>query len=687
MSDPAAPEMQQAARRDDPPSALPPAVAEFLIEFSVSLHRRAMYPAGHPFLQSAAERLLAKARAMLATEASVAFGVASDRLVQDGAVTDPRNSVFRELADKLHRHQLATLRISRGVSADEISRLVGLLSADPASYPRGGLLAAARGLEHVELQTINYGRIVLGEGEGATDPAIAGPRRSEDLWLDLARLTSGSQFTQESSNEQEPVALAQRIDGGASQDGYDREVFRRLTRLVEHLAASDQPADPALHARLSKLLAALQPGTLARLLKAGADDTERKRFVTAAVGALDTEAVMTVLEAVASASDQEMSHHLLRLLRKMAALGGTSPDRARAAAVSAVQINVDRLLENWRLEDPNPELYTAALDSMAESTAPQGNRDEACDPMIVLQAALEADASGPRTDVATDALLASGRLDELVGVLANSPGTSAADAIWQRVATPERLRLELQRGAVTSQSVAGIIERLGEHAVSPLLEILATTDDRAARAAALKFLASIGTPVVAPAVAMLQGAPWYLQRNLFVLLARVGSWPDELPTRPYLAHSDVRVRREAIKLVLESPVNRDAGLDAGLTDADEAIRNLALSAALEGCPGRLVSEVRRIAGDGKGGSESRTLAIRVLARSGEPEAVDTLVDIALARKFRFLYRRIASRSPEALAALTALAGQWRADPKAVEVLALARRHRDPEVRAAVLEAS
>jgi HEAT repeat protein len=644
-----------------------------------------MYPPGHPHLQSATERLVSKAQALFAIQPIVVFGIARDQFVVDGAATDPRNSLFRELAEKLHRHRLATLRITRGVTADQLSRLVGLLSADPATYARGGLLAEAGALEHVQLQAIEYGRIVLEEGENGADATLPVARRSEDLWLDLARLTAESKLDPEASEEAEPTVLAKSIDWGSREAGYDREVLRRLTRLAEDLAGHTGPPDPELHARLSKLLTALRPGTLARLLAAGEDDEERKRFVTAATATLDTDAVMNVLEAVASASNQQVSHHLLRLLRKMGMVNHAAPPETLAAADSAVRTNVNRLLDDWRLDDPNPEAYTAALDSMALSTTPESGREEACDPLIILQAALEAGVSGPRTDIATDDVLAAGRLDELVEVLGNSPNRSAADAVWRRVATPARLRHELQRGALTSQSTAAIIARLGEQAVDPLLEILATADDRATRAAALRLLGGLGAPAADRAVALLPDAPWYVQRNLFVLLSRLGPWPPKLPTPPYLSHADARVRREAIKLILESPGRRDVGLAVGIMDADDAIRGLALSAALEGCPKHLIPTVRQLVADPECRPPTRALAIRVLARSGEPEVVDTLVDIALARKLRFLYRRIASKSPEVLAALAGLAGRWRDDPRAAEVLARARRHRDLEIRTAAAE--
>ena len=269
-----------------------------------------------------------------------------------------------------------------------------------------------------------------------------------------------------------------------------------------------------------------------------------------------------------------------------------------------------------------------------------------------------------------------------MNVLQGAPSGAHTDEIWRKVATPERLRGELERGKLLSESTTALIARLGAAAVDPLLDLLAAADERAMRAATLRVLAGVGAPASERAVALLPNAPWYVQRNLLVLLGRLGSWPADLPTPPYVTHADARVRREAIKLMLESPGQRDMGLSAGVLDADETIRTLALSAALEGCPSHVVPMVQRIVEDAACPSETRALAIRVLARTGDQAVVGTLVALALVRKFRFFHRRIAAKSPEVLAAVAGLATHWSADPRAEEVLKRARRHRDFDIRSA-----
>ncbi len=672
------------APRAEPPAAQPPALpreaAEFLVELSVTLQKRSMYPPGHPYLQTSTERLMRRVEILLAAHPIAVFGIARDQIVIEGAATDARNTIYRDLAERLHRHRLATLRLSRGITTPELDRLVTLLCGEPVRSGRGALVTEMASLEHVQVQPIEYDRIVLEEGDAGLDTGGAAPRRSDDLWMDLARIAADT--STDGGDFEDDGALINRIESGSTEAGYDREILGRLTRLAEELADTSNPRDQALQARLSKLLGSLRSGTLTRLLAAGEDDDERRRFVTAASTSLDIGAVMKILESIAAASHQEVSHHLLRLLRKMGKMSPAAPTDAKLAADAALRANVNRLLEDWRLDDPNPERYTAALDMMAMTAPREGAAVESCDPIVILQAALESGTTGRRIDLATREALSSGRFDELIALLQDVPSGAQTDSIWARVATPERLRDELKRGRLLNDSTAALITRLGPAAVDPLLELLAEADDRAMRSATLRALAGLGGVAADRAVALMPNSPWFVQRNLFVLLGRLGSWPEKLPTAPYVAHEESRVRREAIKLMLDSPGRRDTALSGGIMDSDDTIRSLALSAALEECPRHIVPTVKRIVDDPAENSAIRTLAIKVFARSGISGAVESLTSLVLVRKFRFLPRRIAAKSPEVLAAIAGLSAHWSSEPRAAEVLQRARRHRDPEIRAA-----
>jgi hypothetical protein len=166
-----------------------------------------------------------------------------------------------------------------------------------------------------------------------------------------------------------------------------------------------------------------------------------------------------------------------------------------------------------------------------------------------------------------------------------------------------------------------------------------------------------------------------------VLLRSLHAWPEGFSPISCALHSDLRVRREAYKLLLEHPQHRASALSHGLNDADDGIVRLVLLAALESCPGEVVKGVERFLGQGRRSPEMRALAARVLARAAGAEVLPRLIGPAGERRI-FRGWRLAPKSPIVLAALGALAQNWHAHPEAAGLLALAREHPDPELRLA-----
>ena len=87
-----------------------------------------------------------------------------------------------------------------------------LLCAEPTRNGRAALFAEAASLEHVQLQPIEYDRIILGEWEGSEHGGHPQAARRDDLWVDLARLAADSSPGSYAPAEAEPVVLARSID-------------------------------------------------------------------------------------------------------------------------------------------------------------------------------------------------------------------------------------------------------------------------------------------------------------------------------------------------------------------------------------------------------------------------------------------------------------------------------------------
>jgi hypothetical protein len=262
-----------------------------------------------------------------------------------------------------------------------------------------------------------------------------------------------------------------------------------------------------------------------------------------------------------------------------------------------------------------------------------------------------------------------------------APRTESSEALWRFVATPDRLNSELAVSPPDADAVAILVERLGVKAVNSLLDHLGRTNDRSTRASIMKQLLALGSSAGEVAAARLPDAPWYLQRNILVLIGRLGSWPKGFSPLSYAAHVDPRIRREGLKLLLESAAHAADGVMLGLRDSDDGIVVLALGSALESCPPEAIPLIQAIAMDHRRITEVRVPSLRILARSRAPDALEVLLSHTRHRRSWFR-RRLAPKSPELLAALTGLASYWRDVPQVSKVLGQALQHADAEVRAA-----
>jgi hypothetical protein len=674
-------------------------LADFLVEFSIVLHKRAMYPPGHPHLQESAERFVDRLEALLERREGLVIGVARHQLIIGGVATDPRNALLSDLARRLHRERIASVRFQRGLTLHEIDELLGSLSgeAGEGAGPLGLRLERAASWRHVQIQAPELGRLLLDPGghEPADEPAAGSP---EDLWLGLANLALSADGGATPDGE-DPLIVARAIDDQVGQFAYDRVVLDYLGQMAEEISGRAGAWEPRARERVSRLVAGLHPDTLRSLLEAGADHAERRRFALTASEVLAVDAVVEVVEAAAVTTGQSISSHLLRLLHKFAHHAERTTGPARVEAESVLRKNVAQLIANWELDDPNPAEYTAVLEGLvrqvpseravvetessscdAESRSCDAE-SSSCDPEIVLQIALETGALGPRVYAAVDRLVEERRFGRVAALLADAPAQQTADALWRHVATPARLRGELAASPVDFTAVEGLAVRLGVAAADPLLDRLESATDQTSRARVLKALIRLGHPAAAPAAARLGQAPWYVQRNILVLLRTQRAWPPGFSPISYARHPHPRVRREAYKLLIEHPVYRASALSHGLSDPDAGIVRLALHAALESCLPETARAVERFLNEGRRTAELRALAVRVLAQATGAQALPRLV--GLAGDHRVLRGwRLAPKSPIVLAALGGLAKYWGGHPEAAGLLALAREHPDPDFRLA-----
>lgn len=659
-------------------------LSAFLVQLSIAIHKSATYPPGHPLAAAAVDVALKSLTELLRQRTVLSLGVARTQIIIDGEGTDPGHPVLRELAQRLYRCQLGGLTLSLGVEAEELTAVLRAVTGEPDA-----LAAAAPGSwPHVQLHSLAFDQLRLAE-EGEAEPR-EGEKLSR-LWADLAGSALGQRADGGDGPAADPKGVAAAIDAHAREPGYVQTVARRLVALGHEARQAGGSEERSVNRQLADLLASLKPETLHRLLQLGPDPGQRQQLLAEISRAMPIAAVIELVRAASEASEQTISHGLLRILAKLAAHAEASGAEARGEADDSLREMVRELVDDWALKDPNPSAYSEMLEGFARpggGSAPPPDRPapkaiDEVEPFRLVQTALELGSSGNAVNAAVDALIEKREIPALLDLLAQAPaGDPAAEALWARLPTRDELCRVLAEAEPDAGLVERLLPRLGLDAGDPLLDALVASESRTARRKLLTWLAQLGPGIGPMVMERLESPHWYVIRNMLVLLGGIEQWPAGFSPAAHLSHPDARVRREALKLALKAPEFRDQGICTGLTDGDDLILRTALAAALDGCPTEaaplLVDQI-----------ESRTQPVdvrlqivRVLAAIRAPAARDCLIRRALVRRRWLPWKRLAPKSPESVAAIAGLAARWKDHPGAAAVLRLAAASGDAEVRAA-----
>lgn len=656
-------------------------LADFLIEFSIALHKHAIYPGGHPLLAQAVQGVVQRVAAVLDERRPVVgIGVARRQLVVEGTPTDPDHPLLRDLALRLNRHHVGGLRIAQGVTSEEVASLLATLGTDPSRLELPVGLSDPEALErwpHVRILPLSFEQLRLAEEaehEDGTPGGRAGAAAA--LWIGLAQsilATPGDEA--ESAN---PTLLAEAVETHAKDPAYEQAVAGYLTLIAREVRTAKGREATALQERVSHLVEQLQPETLERLLAVTGDAVQRSKFLLNATAGMSSAAVVDLVQAAANASAQGVSHAFMRLLTKFAAHGGDEASAPREGGEHALREHVQRLIGEWTLDDPNPTAYGQALEGMAKADPLYPvSAAYPCEPSRLVAMGLEVGAVGDPVWRAVDQLCDEGRMDEVLHLAEQAPPGWVRDAVRERIASPDRLRGLLQRGGDPA-TLRAVAESLGIAALDPLVDALGGADDRRTEQIGT-LLAPLGRAAGAAILRRLPSARWAHQRVLIATLGRLHDVPAEYTPLDWALHPDPAVRREAIRQLLRDPAQREDGVTIAVLDADETNLRLGLGAALAGCPPAAAPACMQRADDATLPEDLRALAVRAVASARTPSVCQWLVQRSLGPR-RLFGQSLADPSPQLIAAVEGLAAHFPDDAAAARVVARAARSRVPELR-------
>lgn len=658
------------------------------MEFAVAAQKHAIYPQGHPQLSGAVERCVRRLDAILDGAEPITFAFARNQVLIGSVATDPAYALMRELAQRMHRQRIGAIRILPGVLRDELADFLHASSIEESEKPQIALAAQTMRWPHIQVTTLTYEKLeLMGEDSGLTtdENKRAGAKL---IWIALARATLMLGADSHGEEILSPLVLARAINEKRD-PAYDQSVVGFLLQLTESLKGPQSEDSIQTTRHLTELIQSLQPAALHRLLEMGGDAEKRKRFVVEASQHVAADAVLALVKAAAKASNQTISSSLLRLLGKLALQADKGGSLVRAGASAAMRDQVEQLVDNWDTRRLNPEGYQEALDRMAQRRVFTlvAQRQHPCEPKRLVATALETDTLGGPVWLAVNQLISHGGIAMLLDLLDHAPANNAtAEALWPLVATPDNLRHLLREEQIDPALLERITSRMGLDVVELLLDGLETSETRTMRRKLLDLLARFGNDAGPMIVKRLTSAeiPWYVQRNLLTLLVLLPKVPNGFSPQIFLTHSDERVRREALKLLLRAPQHRQATIIAALSDRDDGIVKTAMAAALDDCPRTALPLIMRNVERKSVQPEMRALGIRVVGAAADPETLPWLLGYAVKRTKILQRTKLLPKSTEMLAALAGLAHGWSEEPRVKLVLEQAHKSKDADIRAAAL---
>jgi hypothetical protein len=342
------------------------------------------------------------------------------------------------------------------------------------------------------------------------------------LWIGLARAALANEHIEMEATE--PAVVAEAINHHPAAKAYDQVIVGYLLQLADELKQEGGAGSSAVRRRLSRLISALDEGTLQRLIEMGGDLTQRKRFVLDATDALTVDAVVSLVQAAAATNKQTISTSMVRLLTKLSAFAEQGTHQIQLNADIALREQVQLLMEGWTMEDPNPDAYTRALESLAkrpQTVASNAKTEHPPEPLRIVQMALEVQAQGVPLWRAVEEILRQDGLTTLVMLFHSvEPQNVVARALLKHLAAPDRLRDSLGRENVDFDALYRILDFISEADAAPILmRTRMESELRATRLGVFKRLATMDMLVLEPLIVTgLTDPRWFVRRNMLALL-------------------------------------------------------------------------------------------------------------------------------------------------------------------------
>lgn len=682
-------------REQDSAERVPEAVEALVKQMLVTHKAVRLYPAASHIPRENAAQVVAQLRQLISRAPVFRLGVSKNALLHRGIPILPEMPAVRTFSREFYAHHLSDVRFHAGVTEDEVVAFLDALQEAPAvGVDQTDFESRLWDRRVVGITVTEVGTTILDiQGPAIAEQDEEWPPANDAIERLLAATTTNRPQERRIVVRfvHDPRLVARLLSQMAGQPGSDEAVGWLSERIaaMAHVASEELAEDmPAISRAVAEAILGLDPVTRRRLLcdrllpDARLDDS-----LADIIRQMDPREICDVIaEGFGQGGDSADS--IVRAIKNFAALAADGRESVASVARDALLAAgasdhdtaalVEAALPTQLRSSPDTAAGDGRIATEIERIAETMGRSIEIDPSEIAELREEADAGLTDGDVVCSlvTLLASerrpdefGRLMEMVqdglGMLVDwGEYDAAATAVAalhsltraEDLASKERERVgqvlfgmatsaRLQKvtaamrvfrsGSPENAACRKLLEVLGEHAISPLLEVLARESEMSARKQLVDIISGVAAEHVDALGCHVSDPQWYVVRNVVSILG-VTRQPAALA---YLAgplrHADARVRRETIRALagIRDPRSIEL-LAAALNDTDQP--NVQLAARHLGALGAAdaVDALAAVAaGEGRTVRDAtrRIEAIEALGEIGGPRAEDLLSEIASKR--------------------------------------------------------
>lgn len=567
-------------------------LSNFIIELNISLRLVTSYPKNHPIIIASIHKVLQMFDRLLEFREKISLAIARDSLMFEYALLDPKNPVYKNLANILFNHDIASITFQKALTADELIRFSEIMLQKRENLrERGGIQRAAKeaGISNILLQEINYANFSTTEEE-RIDPAEGkhAKRAASTLWEDFAHgVLEGSldpRGTHSSyASVPDPGVLADMMNEYDNRSGSKRESYADvIASFMGELGKGE--GNLSCHTdsleKLSMFVSRLNPAIRRQFLNGVFTHPGMNQGITKEILAtFPNDVILDALEDINSRASYNPPVTISLLQR----LSKTTPTEKGQKTVSAdAKVDEHQLAEKMRIifqEDKSDEFVPTAyqealraITSMSRLSIPEleeiGELRQTlqCHAMEIQLCRVILEAMRMPSDTCKQEALEKNLL-ELLNYFLDAGDFSFLTEIYNHVHSVEKQHFSAIYDYFTDQhfldkvldcletwdktkqpDICHLIHTIGKPFVEPLLDRLSQEQNISLRRSYLDCLLALGENVRDAAIKRLQDNRWYFVRNLVIILRDLNDFSVLVHIRKIRDHRHPRVRQEVIKI-------------------------------------------------------------------------------------------------------------------------------------------